>query len=494
MSNEFITASEGPDNQDGFFRFSQGISYADRADDEPIPFSFAETGPPTERDLLPDEEYDSVIRSHIFKNTYEYDVAVIGGGPAGYTAALKAAKLGAKTILFEREMLSGLAGGGSAILNLSKILTNKNSIATHLTSNAARLLRSCRVRVEAGDANIKTAHEIICRGKSYSVSKVILCGGMKSVRPEIQGASHPGVLTMDDVMKLTEAPSRLMVYGGGNAGCEIAAAFAGAGSSVMLVEPEPRLLPGMDAGLSEAVKGALTKAGVKIYTGVSVKEISDRGGNPFVITERGGVLCDKLLITSKSKLDTTSLGSLEDGIETENDVIKVNEYLETSIAGVYAAGDCTGLCAQTHAAYRMGETAAENAMGRQKAIDLRAVPVVVFTTPGAASVGLSEDDAIKKYGDGLVTGTALLSENVRAMLLGKTEGFVKVLAGKKHGEIYGVHIYGEEAAEMIAEPAALMRMEITLHEVCGDILHAHPTYAETFAAACADALGKGVGE
>ena len=492
MSNEFITASEGPDNQDGFFRFSHGISYADRADDEPTPFSFAETGPPSERDLLPDEDFDSVLKSNLFKNAYEYDVAVIGGGPAGYSAAIRAAKLGAKTILFEREMLSGLAGGGSAVLNLSKILTNKNSIATHLTSNAARLLRACRVRVEAGDANIKTAHEIICRGKSYNVAKIILCGGMKSVRPEIPGASHHSVLTISDAMKLSEAPSRLMVYGGGNAGCEIAAAFAGAGSSVMLVEPEPRLLPKMDAGLSEAVKGALTKAGVKIYAGVSVREISDRGGNPFVITERGGVLCDKLIITAEQKLDVSSLGNLENNIETNENGIVVNQYLETNMAGVYAAGDCTGLCTQTHAAYRMGETAAENAMGRQKPIDLRAVPVVVFTSPAAASVGLSEDEAKKEHGDDLVTGTALFSENVRAMISGQTDGFVKVLAGKKHGEIYGVHIYGEEAAELIAEPAALIRMEITLHEVCGDIIHPHPTYAEAFSEACADALSKGV--
>jgi len=494
MPNEFITASEGPDNQDGFFRFSQGISYADRADDEPTPFSFAETGPPTERDLLPDDEIDTSIKGNMYKNTYEYDIAVIGGGPAGYAAAVRAAKLGAKTILFERDMLSGLAGGGSAVLNLGKILTKKNSIATHLTSNAARFLRSFRVRVEAGDAIIKTAHEIICRGKTYSVSKVILCGGMKSVRPDIPGSSHHGVLTISEIMKISEAPSRLMIYGGGSAGCEIAMAFLGAGTSVMMVEPEPRLLPEMDAGLSEAMQDTLINAGVKIYTGVAVKEVSDRGGNPFVVTEKGGVLCDRLLITSEQKLDMSSLDDLESSIETDENGIVVNEYLETNIAGIYAAGDCTGICSQTHAAYRMGETAAENAMGKRKPLDLRAIPVVVFTTPGAASVGITEEEAIKEYGDDLVIGTSMLSENVRAMISGQTDGFVKVLAGRKHGEIYGVHIYGEEAAEMIAEPAALMRMEVTIHEVCGDIIHAHPTYAEAFCDACADALSKGVSE
>jgi len=492
MSNDYITASDGPDTQDGFFRFSQGISYADRAEEEQAPFSFAETGPPTERDLLPDEEFDSILRPKQTANAYEYDVAVIGGGPAGYTAAIRAAKLGATTILFEKEMLGGLAAGGSAILNLSQTIARNTSAATNLTANVARLLRSCRVRVEAGEATLKNAHEILCRGKTYSVSKVILCCGTKADRPDIPGVSHAGVWTMNDVFKATEAPSRLMVFGGGISGCEVATAFAVAGSSVMLVEPEPRLLPDLDAQLAEAVKGSLSKAGVKIYTGVSVKEISDRDGYPFVITERGGVLCDKFLIAMKRKLNTSALGLFEDSIEIADDAIVVNEYLETSVPGIFAAGDCTGLGFQAHAAYRMGETAAENAMGKSRAIDLRAVPVTVYATPGVASVGMTEDEAFEKYGDDLVVGAALLSNNVRAILTGKTDGFVKVLAGRRHGEIYGVHIYGEEAAEMIAEPAALMRMEITIHEVCGDVIHAHPTYAEAFSEACADALGKGV--
>ena len=494
MSNEFITEAEGPDRQDGFFRFAQGISYADRTDEEPTPFSFAETGPPTETDLLPDEEIDNVSRPNLFKNKYEYDVAVIGGGPAGYSAAVQAVKLGAKTILFEREMLGGIAAGGGSILNLGKILSHKNSIATHLTANVARLLRSYRVRVEAGEAKINTAHEIVCRGKSYSVSKIILCSGTVSARPDVPGADHPGIWTLSDAMKAVEAPSRLMVFGGGRTGCEIAAAFAGAGSSVMLVEPSKQLLPGMDAQLAEAVKGSLIKAGVKVYTGVSVSEISNRDGYPFVITEKGGVLCDKMIISSKKKLDTSAFGSFENSINTVGDAIIVNEYLETGIAGIYAAGDCTGFCMQTHAAYRMGETAAANAMGKQKIIDLRATPVTVFTEPGASSVGLGEDEAVAKYGDDVIVGYSSLSDNVRAILTGKTDGFVKVLAGKKHGEIYGVHIYGEEAAELIAEPAALMRMEITIHEVCNDIMHAHPSYAEAFAVACADALNKGVRE
>jgi len=494
MSNEFNKTPKGSDMQDVFFPFSQGITYTGRIDDGPTPFSFTETGPPTETDLLPDEEFDSIARSSMFKNAYEYEIAVIGGGPAGYSAALRAAKLGAKTVLFEREMLGGFAIGGGSILNLRNILLNKNNIVTHLTAVMARMLRSYRVRVEVGEAILESEHEIVCRGKSYSVAKVILCGGSGAVRPNVPGVMHPGVWTISDAMKATEAPSRIVVYGGGRVGCEIATVFTAAGSSVMLVEPEPRLLKDMDAQLAEAVKETLARAGVKIYTGVSVREVTDRGGQPYVITGRGGVLCDKFLIALDRKPDISSLGNLKSGFTFSGDYIAVNEYLETCLTGIYAAGDCTGLALQAHAASRIGEIAAENAMGRKKAVDLRAIPVMAYTTPAVASVGMSEEEAKYKYGDEVVTGFSLLSGNVRAILSGRTEGFVKVLAGKKHGEIYGVHIYGEEAGELIAEPAALMRMEVTIHEVCGDIIHAHPSYAEAFVSACEDALNKGVGE
>jgi len=445
-----------------------------------------------ETDLLPDEEFDSILRTNLFKNAYEYEVAVIGGGPAGYSAAICAAKLGAKTILFEREMLGGNAAFGSAIFNLKKALTHKNSIATHLMANMARILRSNRVRVEVGEASLKTAHEIVCRGKSYSVSKVILCGGSKAVKPNVPGIDHPGVWTVSDVVKATETPSRLMVYGGGIMGCEVAAAFAEAGSSVMLVEPDQRLLPGMDEQLAEAVKESLAKTGVKIYTGVSIKEVSDRDGNPYVITERGGVLCDRFLVTLDHRPDISALGSLDSEVASTDDSIGVNDYLETSVPGIYAAGDSTGMGSQANAAQRAGKTAAENAMGKSNILDMRALPVTVNITPGAASVGLSEEEARQKYGDDLVVGFSLMSDNVRAMIDEKTEGFVKILAERKHGEILGVHIYGEEAIEMIAEPAALMRMEVTIHEVLGDIIHAQPSYAEAFVSACEDALGKGV--
>ena len=469
------------------------IDYAD---------SFGVHEPPSETDLLPDEVFESETDSRAFMRQYEYDVAVIGGGPAGQSAAIRAAKIGAKVIMFEREALGGLwlnAGcipaksyliPENGVYDFGKAVSRKNNISSKLTSDSARNLRSCRVRIEAGEAILKSAHEIVCRGRVYNVSKIILCCGSKALKPSSFNTEHPDIYTSGDLFKLAELPPRLLILGGNHEGCEIAFAFASYGSNVMLIEPSSSLLPGWDADISEAVAKALINAGVKVHPGITIHDIGDKGGHPYVITERGGVLCDKVLISSDRKPDIGSIGSLGSAIELDDGVITVNEYMETSFPGIYAAGDITGLDFQTQAACKMGEVAAMNAMGRKTTFDIRAIPMTVYTTPEAASVGITEDEAQIDLGDELVVGVSNFSSNIRAILNDKTEGFVKVLAGKKYGEILGVHIFGATATEMISEAAAMMRMEVTIHEIIGDIFHAHPTYSEAFAEACQDAVNK----
>ena len=522
MSNESMNAPGSPESRDDFLRFAYNLSSEGGMNETPGMYGYIDDDIPTDADLMPDEEYYRDYRDPGPKKPYEYDVAIIGGGPAGYAAAMRAARLGADVILFEKDMLGGLSlnagcvpaktylksaeilktvntadyygvtGAGSAGIDLRKTLQYKDNIVAKLTSNIARMLRSCRVRVEAGEARLQSAHEVHCRGRNYSTAKVILCCGTKAGLPDIPGLNLSGVCSTNELFSLTSVPSRMLVLGGGGAGCEIASAFAAFGSNVMLVEPNTRILPDMDAQVAEAIEKALTDAGAKIHAGIAVREVTDRDGCPFVITERGGVLCDKVVVTSDRQADTSFLGSLANAIAFRNGAVLVNEYLETSVPGIFAAGDITGLGSKTHAAYLMAECAASNALGGKRPIDLRVVPSIVYTSPQAASVGLSEGEARDKYGGELLIGYCPLSENARAMFSGTTEGFVKVLAGKRFGEIYGVHIVGAEAAEMIAEPAALMRMEVTVHEAAGDIVHAHPSYAEAFMEACADALGRSI--
>ena len=468
------------------------IDYAD---------SFGDQEPSSETDLLPDEVFiDADSRSLMRK--YEYDVAVIGGGPAGQCAAIRASKLGAKVIMFEREALGGLwlnAGcipvktyrnPGNGANDFRNAVIRKNNITQKLTSDSARNLRACHVRIEAGEATLKSAHEIACRGRIYSTSKIILCNGSKADRPLVSDKFHPGVCSANELFKLTELPSRLLILGGNSESCEVAFVFASYGCNVMIIESGQALLSGWDTEISEAVTKTLTAAGVKVHTGITVHNISDKNGNPFVVTEKGGVICDKVLISTSRKPDISSLGFLGNEIELDDGVITVNEYMETSYPGIYAAGDITGLDYQTHAACKMAETAAVNALGGKVQFDVRAIPMTVFIAPEAASVGITENEAREEFGNEFVVGKSLFSANIRAILDEKPEGFVKVLAGKKYGELLGVHIIGAAATEMISGPAALMRMEVTIHEVIGDMLYAHPTYSESFAEACQDALDK----
>ena len=290
MVNDSIRVVDGPDTK-GYKRFAYNYSGGENNSAGVLAFDDAKT--PAETDLLPDDDLKINSNPVLLKNTYEYDVAVIGSGPAGHIASVRAARLGASVILFEKDSLGGLwlnAGfipakvylnaNESAPPDLQGILSFRNSIVSEMTSNAARTLRACKVRVETGEASLKSAHEIFCRGKVYNSSKIILCEGSKNNYSLIKGAFHPGVSTADEIFKTAEIPHRLLVLGGGREGCEIAAAFAVFGSNVMLVEEKPRLLPDWDTNISDAVWKALTVAGVKVHTGITVNEIADKDGNP----------------------------------------------------------------------------------------------------------------------------------------------------------------------------------------------------------------------
>ena len=501
LANDALTALDGPDIRDAFKRY---VYNHPRNSEKNQRLSFGDVKTPAETDLLPDDEFeiDEIQpESMHFKDAYEYDVAVIGSGPAGHTSAIRAARLGAKVVLFENDHLTNagyvpvkayLNSDAVGARDLQGIVSLRNSVAAKMTTDAARTLRACKVRVESGEAVLKSPHEILCRGKIYSSSKIILCGGSKNNRSNITGAFHPGVLAADDIFKTSDIPHRLLILGGGREGCELAATFAAFGSNVVLVEGEQRLLPDWDRNISEAVWKALRDTGIKVYTGTTINEIRDVDGNPYVVTERGGLLCDKVLLATGRKPEISFLGNMSDEFRFYNNALAVNEYLETSMPGIYATSDMTGYSDQNHISRKIAETAASNAMGKHKPLDLRAAPKVIFTMPEAASVGLTEDDAREKYGDEATPGYCPLSSNAMSLFSGKSESFVKVLVHRKYGELLGVHMFGPDASEMIAEPAALMRMEVTANEIISDIIHVHSTWAEAFAEACADALDESI--
>jgi dihydrolipoamide dehydrogenase len=293
---------------------------------------------------------------------------------------------------------------------------------------------------------------------------------------------------------LTEIPPRLAVIGGGVIGVEMAMVFEAFGSKVTIVEAMPEILPLMDEEIAALIHAILSKRGVDIHTGKGLQKIEKKDAALELFLADGKIFeADKVLVSIGRTADLSSIGGLP--LQTDKGKVVVNDYMESSVPGVFAPGDINGKKMLAHAAFGMAETAAENAAaqlglvpGGGRKAELDYIPQVVYSFPEAASVGLTRAEA-EKQGPVMV-GKFPLAANGRALASGNPDGFVKVVAGK-YGRIMGVHMAGQGASEIINEAAALMAMEITVHELA-DIIHGHPTVSEALMEAAADALGRSV--
>ena len=449
-----------------------------------------------------------------------YNVAVIGGGPAGYVAAIRAAQLGGSVILFEKDTvggtclnrgciptktylktaemihtiqnasLRGVLNDPTTSVDMDKVVDCKNQVVRQLTGGVAALLRSNGVTVVNGTAALSGKNSIDCGGKRYEAESIILCGGSKAIRIPIEGIENPNVLTSTEILDLRELPKKLVILGGGVIGCEMASAFQAFGSEVTIVEAADCLIPMMDRDLSDFLTKAMEKQRVRLLLGRKVVSIADETGKTVLLCDDGTRLeADKILLSVGRGTDLSCLGTMENEIRTERGKIVADSGMRTNIPNIYAAGDVNGQLMLAHTAFKMGEVAAENAMGGSSVCDLNAVPSCVYTIPQVASVGLTEEAAVQKYGrEAIKVGRFPLSANGRSLASGDTDGFVKVVVLEKYSELCGVHICGAHAAEMIDEPTALMAAEVTCEEAAGAI-HAHPGLSEAFMEACGDALG-----
>lgn len=451
----------------------------------------------------------------------EYHVAVIGGGPAGYVAAIRAAQLGGKVVLFEKDTVGGTclnrgciptktylktaeyihhikgAADRGIIVNaetsvdMPKVVAYKDKVVKTLTGGVASLLKSNGVEVVKGTAKLSGPASVECGGKTYPAQKIILCGGSKAIRIPIPGVNHKDVMTSDDILAMTELPKRLGIIGGGVIGCELASAFSTFGCEVTIVEMMDRVVSMFDKDVSAELDKSLKKNGVKVMCGRKVEEIADKDGHPVIVTDDGSVECDKILLSIGRAADLECLGALADQIKVERGKVVVDDTMKTSVDNIYACGDINGRVMLAHSAFKMGEVAAENCMtGENRKCDLRFVPSCLYTSPEAASVGLTEEKAKELHPEGVRIGLFQMAANGRSVASGEKTGFIKVIADNKYGQILGVHMVGGVASEMIAEPTSLMAMEVTVNEVADQIIHAHPSYSEAFMEACADALGR----
>lgn len=506
-----------------------GILLAKLVDDDttvPVLQTIGYIGMPGEK--IPSPEKQSVIGKTTERDAatpavpgsgQNYDVAVIGGGPAGYVAAIRAAQLGGNVILFEKDVVGGtcLNRGciptktylktaevireiqnakrrgivcGSAEVDMPQAVAYKDRVVRQLTDGVKGLLRANHVTVIQGEAALVDEHTVRCAEHLYRAKSIILCGGSRPVRIPIPGIDHPAVLTSTEILDLKEVPKRLVIIGGGVIGCEMASAFRAFGSSVSIIEGTQRLIPIMDRELSVSLEKVMTQQGVAVYTGKKVAEIRSAPNGVALICEDGTALeADKILLSVGRSAELECLGEMKDRIRVEQGKVVVDDAMRTNVPNIYAAGDINGRLMLAHAAFQMGKVAAENAVGRSATCDLSVVPSCVYTIPQAASVGMTEDEAVSKFGrEELEIGVFPLSANGRALSCGETEGYVKVIMRKKYQEFCGVHIFGAQACEMIAEPAVLMASEITVAEV-DSMIHAHPSFSEAFFEACGEAMG-----
>ena len=455
------------------------------------------------------------------KSDSAYDVVVIGGGPAGYVAAIKAAQVGGKVAIVEKSELGGTclnrgciptkaylhnaeiiegvkhaAGRGIMIENpnftvdMDKVLGMKSKVVKKLVGGVGALLKSNGVDVFKGVGTITKDKNVLVNGeKLVETDKIIFAGGSKVSRINIPGMDSKLVMTSDDILELNEVPQTLAVIGGGVVGVELGQAFSTFGSKVTVVEMMDRIVPGMDAEVSNTLRTALEKKGMTIMTSTKLQEIVEKDGKLHIKLEgKEDLVVDRALLSIGRVPDLEGIGEIE--FELERGRIKVDEFMETSVKGIYAPGDINGTKMLAHAAFRMGEVAAENAVnGNHHVAKLDLTPAAIYTMPEVAMVGLTEEQAREKYD--ISVGKFSFAANGRAIASDEDFGFIKVIADKKYGEILGVHIIGPAAAEIINEASSIMEMEITVEEMLKTI-HGHPTYSEVMYEAFADVLGLAV--
>ena len=451
----------------------------------------------------------------------EYDIIVVGGGPAGYYSAIRGAQLGGKVAIIEKsefggtclnkgciptktylknaEILDGLkiaAGRGINLastnytIDMDKTVDFKNSVVKTLTGGVQGLLKANKVTIFNGLGQVNPDKTVTIGSETIKGRNIILATGSKVSRINIPGIESQLVMTSDDILDLRELPKSLAVMGGGVVGIELGLVYASYGVEVTVVEMADRIIPAMDKEVSLELQKILAKKGMKIMTSVGVSEIVE-ANNQLTLKLNNGeeIVADRALLSIGRVPQLDGLENLN--LELDRGRIKVNAYQETSIPGIYAPGDVNGTKMLAHAAYRMGEVAAENAMhGNVRKAHLDYTPAAVYTHPEVAMCGITEEDARAKYGDVLI-GKSSFAGNGRAIASNEAQGFVKVVADAKYHEILGVHIIGPAAAELINEASTIMENELTVDELLQSI-HGHPTFSENMYEAFADVLGEAI--
>ena len=444
-----------------------------------------------------------------------YDVAVLGGGPGGYVAAIRAGQLGLKTVLIEKEKVGGTclhwgciptkallesaevlslcrkAGEfgvrvAEATLDLKAVQERKDRIVKKGMMGTESLLRKHKVVTVKGTGTFVVPGRIEVKDAAGAKSTVeakatILATGSRVGSLPMAPVDGRIVLSSDDILGLDRVPESLLVIGAGAVGVEFASIYHSFGSKVILIERMPKIVPVEDEEVSDALLRSFTRQGMEVHVGANLKTVrvdGDRAWSEFEVKgETVRVQTDRVLMAAGRRPVTDGIGLEALGVAMERGYVGVNEFMQTSVPGLYAIGDVTPTAALAHVASHEGIVAAEHIAGKHPhPVNYNAIPNCTYCHPQVASVGLTEAQA-RAAGRAVKVGKFPFTANTRAGIMGQGDGFVKAVSDAGTGEILGVHIIGVQATEQIAESVVARHFEATAIELA-EVVHAHPTLAE----------------
>jgi dihydrolipoamide dehydrogenase len=455
------------------------------------------------------------------------DLTVIGGGPGGYVAALRAAGLGAKVAIIEADEVGGtcLNRGcipSKALLHSAEVYEAVKTAATfgviaqppvadlpamtkrmdgvisQLRKGIELLFKARNVRLIKAKGILLAADKVAARNAEgeeiISTKKIILASGSVPARVPIPGADSEGVITSNEILWLKEIPGSLVVIGGGAIGLEIGHLFATLGSKVTVFEMLPHILPTEDEEVTTELARSFKRRGIEVLAPAKVSKIENANGKKQVCYEyqekSGQVEADIVLMATGRVPYYEGLGLDTLGIEMERRFVKTNARMETNVPGIYAIGDLIGVPQLAHKASAEGRIAVANALGHDEQMDYRAIPACVYTTPETASVGINAAMA-NEQGRKVKVGSFPFRALGKAVAIGERTGFVKLVADADTNVLIGAQMIGPHVTDLIAEAVLAIQMGLTAQQVA-ETIHAHPTLAEPTQEAAEDILGMAI--
>lgn len=458
-----------------------------------------------------------------------FDLIVIGSGPAGYLSAIVSAQKGLSAAVIEKRELGGtclnrgciptkallheallwdafdksglIRNKDEAASYFKKTLEKKDAAVLQVVSGLRNLLNRDRITVFQGEASFLNPRTVCVKAdgkvkEKLEADRILIASGAlpKDEKPLMRDGQW--VIGSDDVLKMTELPSTLAIIGGGRRGLEFVTFFSAFGVPITLIEKENRVLPKMDREISIRFKTLLAKRKVKVLTEAEVASIDlieKKKSVGLTVIQKGKketLEFQKALVVGERRGNIDDLDLERASVSLKDGFIAVDPHMKTSSSGIYAAGDVVGKAFYAHKAFHEGKIAVENMLGRENQADYRMIPKCLYADPEAASIGLTEEQATKEYGE-VQIGKFPFMACGRSIATGLSEGMVKIISEKKYGEILGIHILGPHATELIHLGAMAMRHEIGVEEI-KEMIVAHPTFSESFLEAALDTYGEAI--